>query len=58
VELTFELETAEEAEAMQRAFIQAGASGTEPSDQLMYVPVRVCPVVDPLGVNVMIFAKI
>jgi uncharacterized glyoxalase superfamily protein PhnB len=58
VELTFELETVAEAEAMQRTFIQAGASGTDPSDQLMYAPVRLCPVVDPLGVDVMIFARI
>ncbi len=58
VELTFELETAKEAEAMQQAFIREGASGQEPSDQLMYTPVRLCPVVDPFGVDVMIFAKI
>lgn len=58
VELTFELETAKEAEAMQQAFIQAGATGQEPSDQLMYTPVRLCAVVDPFGVDVMIFAKI
>ncbi len=58
VELTFELDTPAEAEAMQQAFIQAGAQGTSPSDQLMYVPVRICPVVDPFGVDVMIFAKI
>lgn len=58
VELTFELATPAEAEAMQRAFLQAGASGPEPSDQLMYAPVRLCPVVDPFGVDVLIFARL
>ena len=58
VEMTFELETAQAAEALQRAFIAAGASGSAPSDQLMYEPIRSCPVTDPFGVDVMIFARI
>jgi hypothetical protein len=58
VEITFELETAEEAEAFQRAFIAAGADGPAPSDQLMYRPVRYCPVVDPFGVNILIIAQL
>lgn len=57
VEISFELESVQEAEALQRAFITAGAQGSEPSDQLMYTPVRICPVTDPFGVDVMIFAK-
>jgi hypothetical protein len=58
VELAFELETPEEAETMQRDFIQAGGSGPAPSDQLMYIPVRSCPVTDPFGVDIMIFAPL
>jgi uncharacterized glyoxalase superfamily protein PhnB len=54
VEITLELETAEEAEALQRAFVAAGATGLAPSDQLMYRPVRACPVVDPFGLEIMI----
>jgi len=48
----------QESEALQRAFIAAGAKGPAPSDQLMYVPVRSCPVTDPFGVDVMIFAAL
>ncbi len=58
VEITFELDTPAAAEAMQQAFIQAGAQGIAPSDQLMYTPVRICPVTDPFGVDVMIFAQL
>jgi len=58
VEISFELETTQEAEALQRAFIAIGANGPEPSDQLMYVPIRSCPVTDPFGVDIMIFARL
>ena len=58
VEITFELDTPAAAEAMQQAFIEAGAQGTAPSDQLMYAPVHICPLVDPFGVDVMIFAQL
>jgi len=49
VEVILEVETPEEAERLQRAFIEAGGEGTGPSDQLMYEPVRACPVRDPFG---------
>lgn len=58
VEITFDFATAQEAEEFQRAFIAAGAKGPEPSDQLMYQPVRVCPVVDPFGVAIMIIGPL
>jgi hypothetical protein len=58
VEITFEFETPEEAEALQRAFISAGAKGPAPSDQLMYRPIRSCPVIDPFGVEFMIIAPL
>jgi uncharacterized glyoxalase superfamily protein PhnB len=58
VEITFELETVEEAEALQQALIAAGAKGPAPSDQLMYRPVRSCPVVDPFGLEIMVIAPL
>ncbi len=58
VEVTFELETIEEAEALQRAFIAAGGKGPAPSDQLMYRPVRSCPVVDPFGTEILIVSPL
>jgi hypothetical protein len=57
MEISFKMESVEAAEALQQAFIQAGAKGSPPSDQLMFVPVRICPVIDPFGVDVMIFAE-
>ncbi len=33
-------------------------AGPAPSDQLMYKPVRIYPVVDPFGVDIMIFAAL
>lgn len=47
-----------EAERMQTAFIAAGATGSHPSDQLMYRPVRVCPVTDPFGTELLIHAEL
>jgi len=58
VEITFELETVEEAEALQRDLIAAGARGPAPSDELMYRPVRSCPVIDPLGLEIMVIAPL
>ncbi len=58
VEITFEMEDVDQAEALQAAFIAAGAAGPSPSNQLMYRPVRSCPVVDPFGVEIMIAAPL
>lgn len=58
VEITFELGTVKEAEALQRDFMAAGAEGAAPSDQLMYRPVRSCPVVDPFGLGIMIIGPL
>ena len=54
VEVMFIMEAVEEAERLQKAFIDAGGSGPEPSDQLMYKPVRYCPVVDPFGTELLV----
>jgi len=54
VEVTFQMEEPDEAERLQRAFIDAGGEGPPPSDQLMYKPVRSCPVRDPFGTDLLI----
>ena len=58
VEITLELETVGEAEALQRDFISSGAKGQPPSDQIMYRPVRSCPAIDPFGLEIMIIAPL
>ena len=40
-----------------RSVVAVGATGTEPSDELMYQPVRCCPVIDPFGAEIMIYAS-
>ncbi len=47
-----------EAERLQAAFIAAGGTGPHPSDQLMYRPVRSCPVTDPFGTELLIYAPL
>lgn len=54
VEVTFVMRTPREAERLQAALVEAGGEGEAPSDQLMYEPVRYCPVRDPFGTNIMI----
>lgn len=58
VEIQIVMQSADEAERLQRAFIQAGGSGSPPSDQLMYEPIRSCPVTDPFGTMIMICSRI
>ncbi len=58
VEVTFEMATPAQAEKLQQSFINAGGTGTPPSNQLMYVPIRSCPVVDPFGTDILIISKL
>jgi hypothetical protein len=58
VEVTLQVETSEEAEQLQRAFIEAGGEGPAPSDQLMYEPIRSCPVRDPFGTEILIISPL
>ena len=58
VEVMFLMPTPAEAEKLQAALIAAGGSGEQPSDQLMYDPVRYCPVRDPFGVDILVYAQI
>ncbi|HSM01025.1 MAG TPA: hypothetical protein VK960_01095 [Acidimicrobiia bacterium] len=52
------METPEQAERLQTAFIAAGGSGPPPSDQLMYEPIRSCPVTDPFGTDILVYARL
>jgi hypothetical protein len=58
VEITFEMATPEQAEKLQRAFTEAGGTSAAPSDQLMYVPIRSCPVVDPFETEILIISRL
>ncbi len=56
VEVTFVMASPAEAEKLQQAFIIAGGKGTPPTDELMYEPVRFCPVVDPFGTELLVIS--
>ena len=58
IEVTFVMETPEQAEALQSAFIQAGGEGYPPSDELMYEPIRFCAVTDPFGTALLIISPL
>ena len=58
VEVTFVMETPEQAEALHRAFIEAGGEGLPPSDELMYEPIRFCSVTDPFGTALLIISPL
>ena len=58
VEFNIVMKTSQEAERLQSAFIEAGGNGDPPSGQLMYEPVRFCPVVDPFGTNILILSPL
>lgn len=58
VEITFRMETPQEAERLQKAFIDAGGTGPAPSDQLMYEPTRSCPMRDPFGTDLLIISPL
>ena len=56
IEIAFVMPNVEEAERLQQAFMVAGGSGEPPRDQLMYAPIRYCPVTDPFGVQILIYS--
>jgi len=58
VELTINMPTSTEAERLQKAFITAGGTGDPPSDQLMYEPIRYCPITDPFGTEIIIISTL
>jgi len=57
-EIGLVMETAEEADRLQEAFIAAGGTGPVPSDEVMYEPIRYCPVTDPFGTELLIYAPL
>ena len=57
-EIGFLMESVAEAERLHAAFIAAGGTGAEPTDALMYRPVRACPVTDPFGTEVLVYAPL
>ena len=58
VEVTFVMQTPAQAESLQAAFIEAGGVGEAPSDQLMYKPVRYCPLSDPFGTHILVICPL
>ena len=58
VEVNFVMQTPQQAERLQTAFIEAGGTGEAPSDQLMYQPIRYCAVTDPYGTMILIFSPL
>lgn len=58
VEVPIVTATPTEAERLQAAFIEAGGTGPHPEDHLMYEPVRICPVTDPFGTQLLIYARL
>jgi hypothetical protein len=58
VEITLHMETPKDAEKLHQAFIEAGGKGSAPSDELMYEPIRSCPVRDPFGTEILIISPL
>lgn len=56
-EVGFEMSSPEEAERLHRALLAAGGIGPEPSDEVMYEPVRSCMVTDPFGTSLHVYAR-
>lgn len=54
VEVMLVMQSQQEVDRLAKAMVRAGAVAEEPSEQLMYEPVHLCSIVDPLGVNFMI----
>ena len=57
-EIGLVMETPGEADRLQAAFIAAGGAGPPPCDQVMYEPIRYCPVTDPFGTELLIYAPL
>jgi len=56
VSVTVEVATAVEADRLQQAFVRAGAIASPARNTFMYRPVRLCPVTDPFGTEILIVA--
>lgn len=58
IEINIVMQTPAEADRLQAEFIAAGGKGEEPSDELMYEPVRFCSVQDPFGTHILIISPL
>ena len=58
MELNIIMQTPDEADRLQAAFIEAGGAGEPPSDELIYEPVRYCAVQDPYGTYILIISPL
>ena len=56
VEIAIVMPSPHEAERLQQAFVEAGGTAPPPTDALMYVPIRMCPVTDPFGTPILIYS--
>lgn len=54
VEVPFFVETPEEVDRLYEVFVEAGAKGEPPANELMYEPVRMCVLTDPFGVSILV----
>ncbi|MCB2223510.1 MAG: hypothetical protein KQH83_04970 [Actinobacteria bacterium] len=57
-EIGIVMETPGEADRLHAAFLAAGATGEAPTDQLMYEPIRSCPLIDPFGTRLLVYAPL
>ncbi|MEK6256244.1 MAG: hypothetical protein N2C13_02860 [Chloroflexota bacterium] len=58
VEINFVMNTPQDAERLQQAFIDAGGEGAPPSDVLLYIPIRYCSVTDAFGTNILVYSQL
>jgi hypothetical protein len=58
VEVSLVMGSIRGAERLHKAIIDAGGSGEEPSDQLMYEPIRYCAAFDPWGVGLLVISPL
>lgn len=58
MDMTIAVATAADVARLYQAFIDAGATGEPPSDQLMYAPVRYAQVNDPFGTVIVIISPL
>ena len=57
MDIQLALDSAEEANKLYSSLIDAGGEGKDPADVFMYDPVRIYPVTDPFGTNILIVAR-
>jgi hypothetical protein len=56
-EIQLTMANEEEADELQAAFTEAGGIGEEPAEVLMYEPVRIYPISDPFGTDILLVVR-